>query len=133
MSDQELQSVPLKHVESHQEKASQELSIFTGATGMLLSSMAGGLLGLVLSLWFLGSQLAELRGQQDLSPPIAIIDFVAIQKSYPSDAGEEELERLMVRTNNNLFKLKEAGYLIIDASAVISAPDGLYVPPDSFQ
>jgi hypothetical protein len=39
----------------------------------------------------------------------------------------------MVQTNNGILKLKEAGYLVIDAGAVLAAPQDIIVDQELFK
>lgn len=59
---------------------------------------------------------------------IIVVDFTKIVSAYPVGASIEEVEKLMVRTNESILRLKEAGYLVIDSSAVLAAPDYLFLP-----
>jgi hypothetical protein len=64
------------------------------------------------------------------SPPVVVVDFAQMAMGYPEGANPEELEALMMKTNNAVLTLKDAGYLVLDAAAVISAPDDIYLPED---
>lgn len=66
-------------------------------------------------------------------PQIAIVDLVKIAKQYPEGASETEVNTLMVKTNNAILKLKEAGYLVIDSQAVLAAPEELKVDKELFE
>jgi hypothetical protein len=66
-------------------------------------------------------------------PPVVVVDFAAMAMNYPEGATPEEVDRLMMKTNEAVLKLHEAGYLVIDAGAVVAAPDDLYLPEDVIQ
>ena len=66
-------------------------------------------------------------------PPIAVIDLTKVAAEYPEGASESELNALMIKTNNAIVKLKDAGYLVIDAQAVLAAPDELRVDKGLFE
>ena len=36
----------------------------------------------------------------------------------------------MVKTNDAILKLKDAGYLVLDAGSVVGAPSDVYLPED---
>lgn len=67
----------------------------------------------------------ELKSQLDEITPIVAVDFVQVAAQYGTGASEEELEKLMMQTNNAILKLRDAGYLVIDAAAVVQAPQGI--------
>lgn len=62
-----------------------------------------------------------------VNPPIVIIDFAQLVSLYPEGASPEEVEALMVRTNEAIFALQESGLVVLDANAVLAAPTELYL------
>lgn len=67
------------------------------------------------------------------SPPVVVVDFAKISMQYPEAASSEEVEKLMTKTNNAVVRLRDAGYMVLDASAVVAAPDDVYFPEDLMQ
>lgn len=64
----------------------------------------------------------------DDNSKIIIVDFPKIISAYPAGASVEEVERLMVRTNESIVRLRDAGYMVLDSSVVLAAPEYLYLP-----
>lgn len=64
-------------------------------------------------------------------PPIAVLDLSAAARDLPREGDAAALvngriERLRAAAE----KLKNAGWIVLDAQAVIGAPESLYVPLD---
>ena len=66
-------------------------------------------------------------------PNIAVVDLTKLASSYPQGATPQEVDALMVQTNNGILKLKEAGYLVIDAGAVLATPQDIIVDQELFK
>ncbi len=82
---------------------------------------------------YLISKLVALQTRIHQSPPIAVIDIVKVVASYPIDAKPEEVEKRIAHTQQSILRLKEAGYLVLDASAVLSAPADIYLNSEVVQ
>lgn len=67
------------------------------------------------------------------SPPVVVVDFAKMAMQYPEGATQEEVEKLMVKTNDAVVRLREAGYMVLDASAVVAAPEDVYFPEELVQ
>jgi len=94
----------------------------------LLAGIAGASLALALAAalawnWY----LAPLKERISRTPPVVVVDFVKLAQQYPEGASTEEVEALMLKTNQALLKLRDAGYVVIDAQAVLAAPDDVLV------
>ncbi|QQK62638.1 hypothetical protein FJD32_025035 (plasmid) [Shewanella sp. LC6] len=88
---------------------------------------AGGVGG---SYFVMNEQTASIHERLNQTPPVVVVDFAKVASAYPAGASQEELEKLMVNTNNAILKLKDAGYLVLDASTVVGAPNDLYLPEE---
>ena len=88
---------------------------------------AGGFGG---SYYALNEQISAMQDRLNQSPPIVVVDFTKVAASYPAGASAEEVEKLMVKTNDAILKLKDAGYLVLDAGSVVGAPSDVYLPED---
>ena len=64
---------------------------------------------------------------------MVVVDFVRLAQQYPEGASAEEVEKLMRKTNAALLKLRDAGYVVLDAQAVLAAPDELLVTSELLQ
>lgn len=99
---------------------------------ILSSALIGGLLAFGGSYYLFTEQEKRIVQWQAETPPVAVIDIGAIVASYPKGLSEDETNALMLRTNETITRLKDAGYLIFDAQHVIGAPKEIYVPTDAF-
>lgn len=86
------------------------------------------LLGLVISLFM---RLQSLESRMGQFTPIAVVDYLAIAKTYPPNSSEQEVQEFAFNVASAVALLKEEGFLILGTSgAVISAPDELFLPLD---
>jgi len=98
----------------------RRLSVILLLSGALLAGASGGFLVAhgILMKWH-----AELERR----PPVAIIDLTALA---PPPAGMTADAGQTARTIQDAARrLSAAGYVVLDAQAVLAAPDDLYVPP----
>jgi hypothetical protein len=97
------------------------LSVVLLLSGALLAGAGGGFLAVR------GSAL-EHYAELGRRPPVAIIDLTALA---PPPVGEEVDVGQAARTIQDAARrLSAAGYVVLDAQAVIKAPEDLYVPAD---
>lgn len=84
----------------------------------------------------LGSVGGWLAAQQQLQKPIArlnmvtpvfVLDRAKLIQSIPPNASQEQMAKIVDDWQGQAKKLSEAGYLVIDSTAVVSAPDDVYV------
>ncbi|NJV02503.1 NgrC [Escherichia coli] len=68
---------------------------------------AGGFGG---SYYVMSEQTASIHQRLNQTPPVVVVDFAKVASAYPAGASQEEVERLMVKTNDAILKLKDAGY-----------------------
>lgn len=80
--------------------------------------------------YYLDQKINKRLGQ---IPNIAVVDLTKLASSYPQGATPQEVDALMVQTNNGIMKLKDAGYLVIDAGAVLAAPQDIVVDQELFK
>ncbi len=114
--------------------AQRPMSSLTPGRYPLLAGLLGGIVGAVLAVgigWYTLIKPMHHRLQQ--TPPVVVVDFVRLAQQYPEGASAEEVERLMRKTNTALLKLRDAGYVVLDAQAVLAAPDELLVTSDLLQ
>lgn len=100
---------------------------------IIIAAVLGAVGGVTGSHLMLNHKVSALEAQVTQIPPLAVVDFAKIAMEYPEGATTEEMEALMVKTNEAVIKLYEAGYMVLDAAAVVSAPDELYLPEDLIQ
>lgn len=97
---------------------------------VVLAAVLGALAGVAGSYFLMQQQLAPLHARLDHTPAVVVVDFAKVVASYPEGAEESDLEQLMVNTNNAIVRLREAGYLVLDASSILAAPEDVYLPPE---
>jgi len=95
-----------------------------------IAAVLGAATGFGGSYWLLNGQEARIQQRLNQTPPVVVVDFAKVAAAYPAGASEEEIEKLMVKTQRTILKLKEAGYLVLDAGAVVAAPEDLYLPEE---
>jgi hypothetical protein len=95
---------------------------FAGA--IVLSVATSGLL----TTWLLAQTIYPLLDQLALYSPIAVVDFGQAVLSLGPDATEQDIEKRLLTTNEQIARLKEAGFIVLDAQAVVGADAALYLP-----
>ena len=91
----------------------------------LIGTLGGGLVSTVSNHFTEGKISKQLRER----PPIAVIDFVKIIADKQSEEGvtAEQVEALVDGIHKTTLMLHESGYLILDASQIVAAPELLYL------
>lgn len=102
-------------------------------TYVLGAGLLGGLLGAAIALGVGWVNFKPVQERSQLTPPVVIVDLVMLAKQYPEGASVEEVEKLMLKTNASLLKLRDAGYLVLDAQAVLAAPADLMLSAELMQ
>lgn len=98
-----------------------------------IAAVIGTVGGVGVSYLMMDSRQASLEERLLKSPPVVVVDFAKMAMQYPEGATPEEVEKLMVQTNDAVVRLREAGYLVLDAGAVVAAPEDVYLPEDLIQ
>lgn len=75
---------------------------------------------------FLGYKVFSME-QVSAQPAVLVVDFMAIAEKYPVDATDAEVERQIHQVHNAIQKLADAGYVILDSSNVLKAPESAYL------
>jgi len=89
----------------------------------LLSGLAGG--GLIAQ-YLLKAPLERLN----LVTPVFVLDRAKLIQSLPPNASQEQMKQIVDSWKNQATKLSAAGYLVIDSTAVVAAPEDVYVGKD---
>jgi len=84
----------------------------------------------VLSNSLISSSMMEVSEKMDRFAPIVIVDFVALAETYPVGASQDELNTLMLKTSQSVSKLAKEGYVVIDRSNIVRAPEKLNFPTE---
>lgn len=97
-------------------------------TSHLLAVIGGAAITIVTAIQHM--QITDLRDVVDSQPQVAVTDIggLGVQLALSStDSPDERQQRL----SNALAELAEAGYIIIDARATLTAPHHRMVTPDT--
>jgi hypothetical protein len=65
-----------------------------------------------------------------MTTPVFVLDRAKLIQALPPNATAEQMASAVADWKKLSAKLSAAGYLVIDATAVIAAPDDVYVRPD---
>lgn len=90
----------------------------------LVLGIAGGSLAAYL---MLKTPLARLS----LTTPVFVLDRARLIQALPPDATQEQMIQTVDGWKNLGRKLSAAGYLVIDSTAVVAAPEDVYVRPEA--
>lgn len=92
---------------------------------VVIAAVCGALAGTLTVRQALTEPLERLA----LTTPVFVLDRAAVIKSLPPSASEAEIHRTVAALREQASRLGDAGYLVIDATAVLAAPEDLYVRP----
>jgi hypothetical protein len=93
-----------------------------------------GLMALVLGL--MGGTVAatqmlkEPLQRLNLITPVFVLDRARLIQAIPPNATPEQMARTVEDWQRLATKLSNAGYLVLDSTAVVAAPDDTYVRPE---
>ena len=65
-----------------------------------------------------------------MTTPLFVLDRAKLIQALPPNATAEQMANAVADWKKLSAKLSSAGYLVIDATAIIAAPDDVYVRPD---
>ena len=78
--------------------------------------------------WFAAHrQLQQPIARLNLVTPVFILDRAKLIQSIPPNATQEQMSKIVDDWQGQAKKLSDAGYLVIDSTAVVAAPSDLYV------
>jgi len=92
----------------------------------LLASVVGLLSGTLSAYQMLKMPLQRLS----LSTPVFVLDRARLIQALPPNATPEQMARTVEDWQRLATKLSAAGYLVIDSTAVVAAPEDVYVRPE---
>jgi hypothetical protein len=97
---------------------------FSGATLPVWAAVALGM-AIAVASSYLGARWAadDLRAELALRPPVILLDIAGAVRGVAPD----RLAAVVVREKARAERLAEAGFLVLDAQAVIAAPPDLYI------
>ena len=95
--------------------------------GMTLLATVVGLLSGTLSAY----QLLKAPVQRlNLTTPVFVLDRARLIQALPPNATPEQMARAVEDWQHLATKLSAAGYLVLDSTAVLAAPEDVYVRPE---
>ncbi len=90
-----------------------------GITQMILAA-------LTVAVVFLGYKAYSVE-KTTAQPAVLVVDLMAMSEKYPADATDAEIERQIHLVHGAIQKLADAGYVILDSSNVLKAPESAYL------
>ena len=98
------------------------------AKTVLTATICGAAIGITGSYYIQKQQNTDMLRRINQSPPIVVVDFLKIASRFPNGADSSDVEKLMSSTKDAITKLRNNGYLVLDASHIVSAPNDIYLP-----
>ena len=78
--------------------------------------------------WFAAhQQLQQPIARLNLVTPVFVLDRAKLLQSIPPNASQEQMAKIVDDWQGQAKKLSDAGYLVIDSTAVVAAPEDVYV------
>lgn len=74
--------------------------------------------------------LKEPLQRLNLITPVFVLDRTRLIQAIPPNATPEQMARTVEDWQRLATKLSDAGYLVLDSTAVVAAPDDTYVRPE---
>jgi hypothetical protein len=90
---------------------------------VLVAACLGGIGGWLAAQQQLQQPLARLN----LVTPVFVLDRAKLIQSIPPNASQEHMAKIVEDWQGQAKKLSDAGYLVIDSTAVVAAPSDLYI------
>lgn len=72
-------------------------------------------------------QLQQPIERLNLVTPVFVLDRTKLIQSIPPNATQEQMAKIVDDWQGRAKKLSDAGYLVIDSTAVVTAPGDLYI------
>lgn len=72
-------------------------------------------------------QLQQPLERLNLVTPVFVLDRAKLIQSIPPTASQEQMAKIVDDWQAQAKKLSDAGYLVIDSTAVVAAPNDIYI------
>lgn len=72
-------------------------------------------------------QLQQPIARLNMVTPVFVLDRAKLIQSIPPNASQEQMAKIVDDWQGQAKKLSDAGYLVIDSTAVVTAPSDLYI------
>jgi len=92
-------------------------------THVLIASLLGLAGGWLAAYQTLKAPLERLN----LVTPVFVLDRAKLIQAIPPNANSEQMAKIVDDWQSQARKLSDAGYLVIDSTAVVAAPEDVYV------
>lgn len=90
---------------------------------VLIAACLGGIGG-----WFAAQlQLQQPLARLNLVTPVFVLDRAKLIQSIPPNANQDQMAKIVDDWQDQAKKLSDAGYLVIDSTSVVAAPEDVYV------
>ena len=94
-------------------------------SALLIAASLGTLGG-----WFAAhQQLQHPIARLNLVTPVFVLDRAQLIQAIPPNATQAQMAKIVDDWQGQAKKLSDAGYLVLDSTAVIAAPADVYVRP----
>jgi len=93
----------------------------------MLIAVFSGLAGGGIAAWYMLKPPTE---RLNMLTPVVVLDRAKMIHALPPNATQEQMVNTVADWKKLAGKLSAAGYLVIDATAVVAAPDDVYVMLD---
>lgn len=95
--------------------------VATKPSGFATWLAAGALAVSITAGYFFHDRITSLE-QQASGSEVLIVDLGQMATMYPSGVSQSELDDMILRVNEVLHQLSDAGYIVIDRQQVLTAP-----------
>jgi hypothetical protein len=95
--------------------------------GIVVMALILGLMGGTIAAT---QMLKEPLQRLNLITPVFVLDRTRLIQAIPPNATPEQMARTVEDWQRLATKLSDAGYLVLDSTAVVAAPDDTYVRPE---
>ncbi len=72
-------------------------------------------------------QLQQPIARLNMVTPVFVLDRAKLIQSIPPNSSQEQMAKIVDDWQGQAKKLSDAGYLVIDSTAVVAAPEDVYV------
>ncbi|ODN41395.1 hypothetical protein [Piscirickettsia litoralis] len=93
----------------------------------LISVIVSSIIATIVVFLFFHNKISHLENQLAQTPPIAVVDLTQFVQSYPKGASEQTVNARLNKLHSDIAKLKDAGYLVLNANQVMAAPSDIYI------
>ncbi|MBX2807136.1 MAG: hypothetical protein KTR20_00760 [Cellvibrionaceae bacterium] len=98
---------------------------------LIVTGIVSALLGFAGSYVYFKPKLDSLANQQQLSPPLLVVDRIALAaRAVPVGSNPKAIKAHFRNTETVIEKFLDGGFMVLDAQSVIGAPEALFLTLD---